>query len=54
MTLDVPAPAAQSAHTMLEHWNIGTKPRNLLISLKKSCSKRFGNLEQTGMPLGTT
>ena len=47
MTLRVPPPAAQSSHTILEHWNIGTNEAKSLIHKVKSCSKRFSILEQT-------
>jgi hypothetical protein len=38
---------AWQIHTLLEHWNIGTKRLKSLIRITKFCSKRFGILEQT-------
>jgi len=46
MTLAAPPPC-QTLLPILEHWNIGTNSRKCMILLKKSCSKRFFNLEQT-------
>ena len=42
-----PPSLAWQIHTLLEHWNIGTKRLKSLIHKVKSCSKHFWILEQT-------